>query len=141
LRVAFIGGAIAFVLTEAIGLAAAVWPHLWLGLFSADATVIETGAAYLRVVGPTYGFFGLGLALYFASQGAGRLFWPLSAGFIRMAVAIVGGWFALALTGSPQWLFAALAFGLFLHGTVLLAAIATGAWFPRRQLATLKPLA
>jgi hypothetical protein len=33
------------------------------------------------------GFFGLALALYFASQGAGRLFWPLSAGFLRMLVA------------------------------------------------------
>ena len=61
--------------------------------------VIETGTTYLRFVGPTYGFFGLGLALYFASQGAGRLFWPLSAGFLRMLVAIGGGWLALRLTG------------------------------------------
>jgi hypothetical protein len=29
--------------------------------------VIETGA-YLRIVGPAYRFFGLGMALYFASQ-------------------------------------------------------------------------
>ena len=40
----------------------------------------QTGAAYLRTVGPAYGFFGLGLSLYFASQGAGRLVWPLLAG-------------------------------------------------------------
>ena len=46
---------------------------------------------YLRTVGPFYGFFGLGLALYFASQRAGRLFWPLTAGFLRMLVAIGGG--------------------------------------------------
>ena len=39
--------------------------------------MIKVGIAYLRVVGPAYGFFGLGLSLYFASQGAGRLFWPL----------------------------------------------------------------
>ena len=86
----------------------------------------------MRLIGPFYGFFGLGLALYFASQGAGRLFWPLTAGFARMFVAIVGGWLALRLTGSLQWLFAALAFGLFLHGAVLLAAIASGAWFPAK---------
>jgi MATE family, multidrug efflux pump len=41
-------------------------------LFSADPQVIKSGAAYLRAVGPFYGFFGLGLALYFASQGADR---------------------------------------------------------------------
>ena len=93
--------------------------------------VLATGAAYLRIVGPTYGFFGLGLALYFASQGAGRLFWPLSAGFLRMLVAIGGGWLALRATGSLLWLFAALALGLFLHGITLLVAIGSGAWFRR----------
>jgi MATE family, multidrug efflux pump len=129
LRIAFVGGAIAFAITEAIGVAAAIWPQLWITQFSADPRVVETGTTYLRLVGPSYGFFGLGLALYFASQGAGRLFWPLSAGFLRMLVAIGGGWLALRLTGSLQWLFAALAVGLFLHGAVLLAAIASGAWF------------
>jgi putative MATE family efflux protein len=129
LRIAFVGAAIAFAITEAIGIAAALWPYVWITQFSADPKVIEVGTAYLRLVGPSYGFFGLGLALYFASQGAGRLFWPLSAGFIRMLGAIGGGWIALALTGSLRWLFAALAFGLFLQGSVLFAAIASGAWF------------
>ena len=131
LRIALIGGAIGFAITEAIGIAAAIWPSAWIALFSADPRVIETGSTYLRIVGPFYGFFGLGLALYFASQGAGRLFWPLSAGFLRMIVAIGGGWIALRLTGSLYWLFAALALGLFLHGATLLAAIASGGWFRR----------
>ena len=91
--------------------------------------MLETGSAYLRIVGPFYGFFGLGLALYFASQGAGRLFWPLSAGFLRMLVAIGGGWLALRLTGSLTWLFAALALGLFLYGVIVVAAIRSGVWF------------
>ena len=134
LRIAFIGGAMAFAITATIGIAAAIWPQVWISQFSTDAHVMETGTSYLRLVGPAYGFFGLGLALYFASQGAGRLFWPLSAGFLRMLVATGGGWIALHLTGSLHWLFAALALGLFLHGSVLLAAIASGAWF-RHDLA------
>jgi Na+-driven multidrug efflux pump len=129
LRIAFVGGALAFAITEAIGVVAVLWPQAWITLFSADARVIETGTDYLRVVGPSYGFFGLALALYFASQGAGRLFWPLSAGFLRMFVAIVGGWLALRLTGSLNWLFAALALGLVLHGLTLVVAIGGGAWF------------
>jgi Na+-driven multidrug efflux pump len=129
LRVALIGGAIAFAATGAIGVAAALWPEAWLTQFSADPTVVAAGASYLRVVGPSYGFFGLALALYFASQGAGRLGWPLAAGFLRMLVAIGGGWLALRLTGSLTWLFAALALGLVLHGLTLLAAIGSGAWF------------
>jgi len=129
LRIAFVGSALAFAITEAIGVVAAIWPQAWIALFSADPRVIETGSNYLRIVGPSYGFFGLALALYFASQGAGRLFWPLSAGFLRMLVAIAGGWLALRLTGSLNWLFAALALGLVLHGLTLVVAIGTGAWF------------
>lgn len=131
LRVGFVGGAIAFAITESIGIAAAVWPGAWLALFSADPRLVETGSAYLRIVGPFYGFFGLALALYFASQGAGRLFWPLFAGFVRMAVALGGGWLAVRVTGSLTWLFVALAVGLVLHGVIVLAAIASGAWFRR----------
>ena len=58
-------------------------------------------------VGPVYGFFGLGLSLYFASQGAARLFWPLFAGLLRLLVAVGGGWAVLHLTGLLGWLFAA----------------------------------
>jgi Na+-driven multidrug efflux pump len=130
LRVALIGGGIAFAITETIGLAVAVWPELWITWFSSDPKVIEIGAAYLRTVGPAYGFFGLALALYFASQGAGRLFWPFTAGFMRTAIALCGGWLALHVTGALYWLFGALAIGLVVHGVVLLVAVARGAWFP-----------
>jgi putative MATE family efflux protein len=130
LRIGLAGGAIAFAITEAIGLATAMWPQAWLRLFSTDPNVISAGSDYLRAVGPFYGFFGLGLALYFASQGAGRLAWPLFAGFMRMAVAIGGGYVALRLSDSLTWLFVPLAAGLVLHGTIVLAAVLAGAWRP-----------
>jgi putative MATE family efflux protein len=129
LRIALTGGAIAFVVTEAVGLAAALFPHAWLGLFGDDPVMIETGAAYLRIVGPAYGFFGLGLALYFASQGAGRLYWPLLSGFFRLIIAVAGGWLLLRATGSLNALFAALAVGLAVYGLSLAAAVRAGAWF------------
>jgi putative MATE family efflux protein len=131
LRIALTGGALAFALTEAVGLAAAIWPHAWLGLFGRDPLMLETGAAYLRIVGPTYGFFGLGLSLYFASQGAGRLLWPLLGGFFRLIVAIGGGWLVLRLSGSVNWLFAALTLALIVYGVTITGAIASGAWFRR----------
>jgi putative MATE family efflux protein len=131
LRITLTGGAVAFALTEAIGLAAAIWPHAWLGLFGHDPAMLTTGTAYLRSVGPAYGFFGLGLSLYFASQGAGRLFWPLFAGLLRLLIAIGGGWLALRWTGSLGWVFAALSAALVTYGLTLSAAIASGAWFRR----------
>ena len=133
LRIALTGGALAFVLTETIGLVAAIWPHAWLGLFGHDPRMLDTGETYLRIVGPTYGFFGLGLSLYFASQGAGRLLWPLLGGFFRLIVAVGGGWLALHLTGSLSWLFAALTLALVVYGVTIAAAIASGAWFRRDE--------
>lgn len=131
LCVALTGGALSFVITEAIGLAAAVWPLAWLHLFGNDPAMLETGVAYLHHVGPAYGFFGLGLSLYFASQRAGRLFWPLLAGVMRMIVAVGGAWLVLHLTGSMPLAFLALAAALVLYGTLITVAIATGAWFRR----------
>jgi putative MATE family efflux protein len=132
LRIALTGGALAFALTEAIGIAAAVWPQAWLGLFGHDPRMLEAGTAYLRVVGPTYGFFGLGLSLYFASQGAGRLAWPLLGGLFRMGIAVGGGWLVLRSTGSLAWCFAALGLGLVVYGVTVASAIASGVWFRDR---------
>ena len=129
LRITLTGGAIAFLLTEAVGLAAAIWPQAWLGLFSNEPAMLEAGTAYLHRVGPAYGFFGLGVALYFASLGAGKLVWPLVAGFIRLVIAVGGGWIALAATGSLGWVFLALGGGLLTSGLLLSTAVASGAWF------------
>ncbi len=129
LRIAFTGGAIAFVMTEAIGLAAAFHPRAWLGLFGHDPAMLATGSAYLAAVGPFYGFFGLGLALYFASQGAGKLAWPLLAGFLRMLIAVGGGYLVLRVTGSAAWLFGAVAAGMLLYGIMVTAAVGSGSWF------------
>jgi Na+-driven multidrug efflux pump len=129
LRIALTGGTLAFAISETVGIAAALWPEAWLGLFGSDPRMLATGVDYLRVVGPSYGFFGLGLALYFASQGAGRLAWPLLAGLLRMVVAVGGGWLAVTLTGSLLWGFVIVALALVTYGVTIVTAIANGVWF------------
>lgn len=129
LRIALTGGALAFVAAETVGVAAAIWPDAWLRLFGDNPRMLATGVAYLRAVGPAYGFFGLGLSLYFASQGAGRLAWPLLAGFVRLAIAVGGGWAVFAATGSLAWTFAMLSLALVVYGTALATAISLGVWF------------
>jgi putative MATE family efflux protein len=129
LRIAWTGAALAFVLCEIIGVAAALFPQAWLRVFGSDPQMIEAGSAYLRAVGPFYGCFGFGLALYFASQGAGKLIWPLLAGFARMAVAIGGGWLALKLTGALPLMFVAVGAALLVYGVGVATAIKLGAWF------------
>ncbi len=62
--------------------------------------MIDAGSRYLHAVGPVYGLFGLGMALYFASQGAGRLLWPFLANMARLLIAAGGGYIALRLSGN-----------------------------------------
>lgn len=131
LRATWTGACLAFVMTEAIGLWAAFFPHAWLSLFNSDPAMIEAGSAYLRVVGPLYGFFGLGLALYFASQGAGRLLWPVIGNIARLAVAVTGGWLALRWGSGLTAVFAAQGVALVIYGLINTWAIAGGAWFGR----------
>ena len=121
-------------ITGTIGTLAALFPHAWLGLFTTDPEVLAAGTWYLRVVGPCYGFFGAGLALYFASQGAGRLLWPLLAGLTRLIIAGVGGWLATRwLDGGLSGLFGAMAVALVVFGTINVLAVRLGAWRSRRN--------
>ena len=129
LRAAWVGAGLATGLTEMIGLWAAAFPHAWLSLFGSDAAMLDSGSRYLRAVGPCYGLFGLGLALYFASVGAGRLLWPLLANLMRLAIAAAGGWLALGWGGDLSHVFLALSAALAVFGLMNAAAVAGGAWF------------
>jgi Na+-driven multidrug efflux pump len=90
--------------------------------------MLAAGAQYLRTVGPFYGLFGLGMALYFAAQGAGRLRWPLTAAVTRFAIAAGGGWLAFRLSGDLVYVFVALAIALAAFGSINAVAVAAGAW-------------
>ncbi len=128
-RVAWLGAGMAAAVTGSIGLCAALFPSAWLGIFSGEPEVLAAGISYLRIVGPTYGFFGLGLGLYFAFQGAGRLMWPLLAGFSRLVVASAGSWIAIRwLGGGLASSFAAMAFAFIVYGVTLALAVRSGAW-------------
>lgn len=145
LRATWIGAAIGFAMTEAIGLWAAAYPAAWLSLFNTEPAMIEAGSQYLRIVGPWYGFFGLGLVLYFASQGAGRLLWPVLGNIARLVVAVAGGWLALHGGYAIAGVFAAQAAAMVVYGIANAWAIAGGAWFgpvgwPRGMAALLRRL-
>ena len=130
---AWTGGLAIFAITGAIGIAAAIWPNLWLGLFTSDTDAFEFGAVYLRIAGPMYGMFGLGMALYFASQGTGNMAWPFSAGVLRLVVAAGGGWVAVAwFGGGPAALFAFVSAGLFVFGAVIAGSLFSRVWNPER---------
>lgn len=131
LRVAWTGSLAAAAIVGTIGLVLAVAPDLWLGLFldPSETAVREAGRAYFRIVAPLYAFFALGLALYFASQGAGRMGWPVTASLCRMAVAVGGALLLGATTGmGVDGVFAAIAAGMLVYGTLTVAAVRITRW-------------
>ena len=91
-RTAWLGGALAFGATALIGLAVGALPRQFAGLFTADAAVVDMASRALRYTGSTFGGFGLGMAMYFASMGAQRMGTPVVAGLARLLIATGGGW-------------------------------------------------
>jgi len=80
-------------------------------------------------VAPVYGAIGLGMMLYFASQGAKRALWPVLAGTVRMLVAALVGWYVVAgLGGDLSALFRTVASAAILFGSITAAAMLAGAW-------------
>ncbi len=128
-RVAWTGGAVVALITGAIGVATAIAPGLWMNLFTQDLAVLAVGGSYLNIVGGAYGFFGLGLALFFASQGAGRMFWPLVGSMGRLLILVLGGWLCVHVFQAPAGaLFALVALSLIVYGSTLAIAIRMGSW-------------
>ena len=85
-----------------IGLIVAVAPALWVSLFTSDPGVTQAAYSYFAWAGPAFGFFGLGTALYFASQGAAKVGGPVLAGTGRLLLVALGGWFLVSIE-APAW--------------------------------------
>ncbi len=78
---------------------------------------------------PCYVFFATGTALFFASQGAGMVLWPVVAGGLRMVVAIVGGLVATRMFGlGLESVFVAIASGMAVYGIVTFYAVSKISW-------------
>lgn len=123
-RIAWTGAAFAAAISLAIGAMAASLPHAWVGLFSSDAAVLEAGSLYLRSVAPFYPLLAVGIALYFAAQGAGRVLWPVLAGTARLALVLAGGLLAVSLQG----VFVVIAVAMAAFGLLTIAFIARADW-------------
>ena len=129
-RIAWAGAGVAALIAAIIGLTFALHPALWLDLFTRDASVRATGAAYLQIVAPFYVCAGIAVALYFASQGARRVGWPVLAGTARLIVAAGGGWVAVQFGAGLDTVFMFIAAGLVTWAVMTALAIKLVSWRP-----------
>jgi len=111
---------VAFLAVPAVLLA---WrPALWLGIFTQDPGVHAVGAAYFRIVGPSYPFLGVSMVVAFAFQGLGRAGTPTAFLAVRMGGVLAA---AIALTRwaglGERAVFAAIAAGNVVSAAGMLA--------------------
>jgi putative MATE family efflux protein len=124
-RIAWTGAATVGAACASIGVFVALLPGLWMGLFTDDDAIIRIGSNYLQIVGPIYGLYGLGMALYFATQGVGSVLWTVTANAVRLIASggcalIAIAWLDLGALG----LFVAIAGGFCVYAA--LTAVAMG---------------
>ncbi|HWL80236.1 MAG TPA: MATE family efflux transporter [Roseomonas sp.] len=128
-RTAWTGGLLALGVAGSAGLAVGLAPGAFAGTFTADPAVAAIAARGLSYTGPAFGGFGLGMALYFAAMGAGRMRGPVLAALARIGLAVGGGW----LLANPLGLgldghFIGVAMGITAYGLVTAASVRPGVW-------------
>jgi putative MATE family efflux protein len=130
-KVAWTAAGMVTAMLGAIGAVVTIAPDLWSGLFTQDDAVRAAANLYLRWAGPGFAFVGLGLSLYFASQGAGKVLPPVLAGTVRLLMILVGGvW--LAASDAAVWsLFALVGASMVAFGLCVAAAAHLTPWAVR----------
>ena len=115
-KVAWVGAIMSFIIIGVISIAVAVYPELWLNNFETNNLSEKYAILYLIIVGPFYCFFAAGQTLYFASQGTGKIFFPVIVGIIRFLTVSVVCYLTIIFSWSLSHIFYAVAFGLAITG-------------------------
>ena len=127
-QVAWSGALVSSALVACIGLLVCFWPGIWTEIFTSNPLVLSYTALYFQWIGPCYGFFALGLCLYFASQGAGKLLGPVLAGTFRLCVVAAGGIGLTQNQGSAAEMFTLIAAGMVSYGLLTALAVYKVSW-------------
>jgi Na+-driven multidrug efflux pump len=127
-RVAWVAAGVSTINLGLIGAVVTVAPDVWARLFTQDETVLAYARQYLVTAGPAFPFFGLGLTLYFASQGAGQVIGPVLAGTVRLVLVAGAGWWLAQHQGTADDFYVLVAWAMVLYGLVTAAAVAFTPW-------------
>ena len=128
-RVGIYGGSAAGVVSTLIGFTLALFPDLWIHYFTDDPKAYEITKKYIQIVGPFYAFQGIGLSLYFASQGANAMLWPTIATVARFLIASIGGSISIYTLGfGIESIFLSSSVAMMTFGIMIFLSLKRGAW-------------
>jgi MATE family, multidrug efflux pump len=130
-RIAWIAGAVSFVSVGAIATLIAIFPDIWVNIFTGDAGVRDASRQYLATAAPMYGFIGLASSMYFSSQGAAKVLGPVLAQTARLIFIGVGGWWLSTHEATASNFFVLAAASMGVLGVLSCFSVILTRWGPK----------
>src|SRR3954447_17509252 len=138
-RIAWIAAASAFVAVGAPACLVAIFPDLWVNIFTDSATVRATSHQYLSTVAPFYAFIGLASTMYFSSQGAAKVIGPVLAQSARLIYIATCGWWLSTHDATAQSFFWLAASSMVVLGLLSCSSVVLTRWGPRQTKPAIRP--
>jgi len=138
-RIAWTAGTVSFLSVGVVGSFIAVFPDLWVNLFTSDPHVRATSHQYLSTAAPMYAFIGLAMSMYFSSQGAAKVLGPVLAQTARLIFIGTGGWWLSTHEASAQNFFALAAASMGVLGVLSCLSVILTRWGKSAQVAEAQP--
>ena len=130
-RIAWIAGLVSFISVGVIGTFIAIFPDLWVNLFTSDPGVRAASRQYLSTAAPLYAFIGLAISMFFSSQGAAKVIGPVLAQSARLLFIAVGGWFLSTHSATAANFFVLAATSMVALGVFSASSVILTQWGPR----------
>ena len=128
-KIGFTGAISAGLLSAVIGVTLALTPNLWINFFTSDQSTFLVTKQYIEILGFFYIFQGFGLSLFFASQGADAMKWPIIATILRCVITAIGALLAVYYFSSGlAGIFYSSAIAMAFFGIMMMVSLKMGAW-------------
>jgi putative MATE family efflux protein len=132
-RIAWTAGLVSFISVGAIASVIAVFPDIWVNIFTHDPSVRAASRQYLTTAAPCYAFIGLAMSMYFSSQGAAKVVGPVLAQSARLLFIGCGGWYLSSHDATPANFFALAAASMVVLGVLSCTSVILTRWGPKRE--------
>jgi putative MATE family efflux protein len=130
-RIAWIAGMVSFISVGLIATIIAIFPDLWVNLFTDNADVRAASHQYLSTAAPMYAFLGLAMSMYFSSQGAAKVLGPVLAQTARLLFIGIGGWWLSTHDATAQNFFVLAAASMVVLGSLSSLSVVLTRWGPK----------
>src|ERR1700726_3201383 len=139
-RIAWTAGSVSFISVGLIGTLIAIFPDIWVNIFTGDPGVRAASRQYLSTAAPMYAFIGLAMSMYFSSQGAAKVLGPVLAQSARLLFIGLGGWWLSTHDATAANFFALAAASMVVLGVLSCSSVILTRWGPKREVvAVIRP--